>query len=424
VSVRAVVTGLGAVTGFGRGVERLWTALCAGQRAMREQPQLTAAGLRPGPVALVDELPLTALSRAATLARWAAEEALADAGAIPRGPRLAVACGTTLGGIASWLPLVRAEVEAGAAAESAGPLVEPFAAMVEPFTGLVEPLVGLPPPLAAALRAPQAWSYAGPAQAVAAAVDARGPLVVPSVACASGNVALDAALTLIRSGRCDVVLAGGADALHDFVIHGFACLKALDSEPCRPFDRSRRGLNLGEAAAFLVIESEAHARARGARIRAFLDGSGVAADAVHMTGPDREGRGAARAMAAALADAGRDAGAVDFVSAHGTATVFNDLMEGHALSRVLGERAGVVPVNSIKGALGHTLGAAAVLEAIACVRTLESGQIPPTPGLTEIDPQIPLDVVHGAPRSADVRVALSTSSGFGGTNAAVVLARA
>jgi 3-oxoacyl-(acyl-carrier-protein) synthase len=477
--VRVVVTGLGAVSGFGRGVERLWTALLDGQRAMREQPQLTALGLRVGPVALVEALPLTAPSRAATLACWAAEEALADAGAVPRGPRLAVVCGTTLGGIASWLPLVRREVEAAAAPappDEATPLESPAlaqsvgavaavpavaqsvgamaavaavaqlgdgvayaspasahlgGAMVKPILEMVEPIATAlpstdeqPQPLAARLRAPVGWSYAGPAQAVAAAVDARGPLVVPSVACASGNVALDAALALIRSGRCDVVLAGGADVLHDFVIQGFASLKALDPAPCRPFDRSRRGLNLGEAAAFLVLESEPHARARGARIRAFLDGTGVAADAVHMTGPDREGRGAARAMAAALADAGRDASAVDFVSAHGTATVFNDLMEGQALRLVLGARAGAVPVNSIKGALGHTLGAAAALEAIVCVRTLESGRIPPTAGLTEIDPQIALDVVHGAARSADVQVALSTSSGFGGTNGAVVLSRA
>ena len=143
-----------------------------------------------------------------------------------------------------------------------------------------------------------------------------------------------------------------------------------------------------------------------------------------MTGPDKEGRGAARAMVAALADAGRAADAIDFVSAHGTATVFNDLMEGQALPRVLGARSGVVPVNSVKGALGHTLGAAAALEAIVCVRTLESGTIAPTAGLTEIDPLIALDVVHGAARAADVRVALSTSSGFGGTNAAVVLSRA
>src|SRR5207237_2551375 len=138
------------------------------------------------------------------------------------GDRMAVACGTTLGGIAKWLPLVRDH--------------------------------GQP--------VPTDWDYAGPARVVARTIGARGPLVVPSVACASSNVALGAALDLVRRGRCDVVVAGGVDALHDFVIAGFGCLKAADSAPCRPFDRHRRGLNLGEAAAFLVVESEAHARAR------------------------------------------------------------------------------------------------------------------------------------------------------------------
>ena len=386
--MRAAITGVGAVSGFGRGAERLWAALVEGRRAMRERPEL--AGVASGPVALVEELPLSAPSRAATMATWAAEEAFADAGDPARGARLGVACGTTLGGIAGWLPLVRATMDA----------------------------------VPAAAAAPARWGYAGPAQAVAAAVDARGPLVVPSVACASGNVALGAALELLRRGRCDVVLAGGADALHDFVLAGFGALKAADVAPCRPFDRNRRGLNLGEAAAFVVLESEEHARARGARIRAFLDGCGVSADAVHMTGPDREGRGAARAMQAALADAGCTAADVGYVSAHGTATPFNDLMEAKALALVLGARASSTPLNSIKSALGHTLGAAAALEAVACVRTLETGWVPPTPGCEELDPEIALDVVRGAARQVRPRVALSTASGFGGTNAAVVLSAA
>lgn len=386
--MRAAITGVGAVSGFGRGAERLWAALVEGRRAMRERAEL--AGVATGPVALVEELPLSAPSRAATMATWAAEEALADAGDPARGARLGVACGTTLGGIAGWLPLVRATMDA----------------------------------VPAEVAAPARWGYAGPAQAVAAAVDARGPLVVPSVACASGNVALGAALDLLRRGRCDVVLAGGADALHDFVLAGFGALKAADAAPCRPFDRNRRGLNLGEAAAFVVLEAEAHARARGARIRAFLDGCGVSADAVHMTGPDREGRGAARAMQAALADAGRRAADVGYVSAHGTATPFNDLMEAKALALVFGARASSTPLNSIKSALGHTLGAAAALEAIACVRTLETGLVPPTPGCEELDPEIALDVVRGAARDVRPRVALSTASGFGGTNAAVVLSAA
>lgn len=383
---RVAVTGLGAITGFGAGAELLWASLVEGRRAMREREELTAQGLRVGPVALVPSLPLEAPSRAAQMAVAAAREAVANAGEVPRGPRLGVACGTTLGGISSWLRAVRAD--------------------------------GAEPP------APRRWNWAGPAQAIAEALGARGPVEVSSVACASGNAALGAALDLVREGTCDVVVAGGVDALHDFVLSGFACLKATDLEPCRPFDRARKGLNLGEAGCFLVLEAEAHARARGARIRAFLDGYGTSADAVHMTGPDREGRGAARAMLGALKDAGLPPEEVDYVSAHGTATVFNDLMESKALALVLGERARTTPVNSIKSALGHTLGAAGALEALLCVRTLETGLVPPTPGLQELDPAIALDVVRDRPRAVEPRTALSTSSGFGGTNAALVFRKA
>ena len=385
---RAAITGLGAMSGFGAGVDLLWSSLVDGRRAMVEQAELTQAGLKVGPVALCPSVPFDAPARASQLALSAAREALADAGEPARDLRFGLTCGTTLGGISSWLRAVRDD-DAHAT-----------------HHGHEFP--------------PRRWSWAGPAQVVAEGLRLRGPVEVTSVACASGNAALGSALDLIRLGVCDVVMAGGVDSLHDFVISGFGCLKAVDSGPCRPFDKSRRGLNLGEGAAFLVVESEAHARARGARIRAFLDGYGIAADAVHMTGPDREGRGAARAMNAALTDAHARASEIDYVSAHGTATVFNDLMEGKALAQVLGDRAASTPVNSIKGALGHTLGAAGALEAVVCVRTLETGQVTPTPGLQELDPEIHLDVVRDQPRAVNARVALSTSSGFGGTNAAVL----
>jgi 3-oxoacyl-[acyl-carrier-protein] synthase II len=377
---RAAVTGVGAVSGFGRGAASLWSALVEGRRAMRLRATL------PGQLSLFDELPLDAPERASQMALIAAEEAWADAGRPPSGARLGVVVGTTLGGIGGWLPVVRQN--------AAGELFQ------------------------SAEAAPR-WAWSGPAQSLARAFGANGPVQTPSVACASGNVALGSALDLVTSGRADLVLAGGVDALHDFVVHGFGALKAADPEPCRPFDKSRRGLNLGEGAAFLVIESEPHARARGARIRAFLDGYGVSADAVHMTGPDREGRGAARAMAAALAQAQLQPSEIQYVSAHGTATPFNDLMEAKALALVFG--AHIPPVNSIKSAVGHTLGAAGALEALLCVRTLETGLITPTPGLSEQDPEIALDVVRGQARSVEARAVLSTSSGFGGTNAAIVL---
>jgi 3-oxoacyl-(acyl-carrier-protein) synthase len=388
--MRVAVTGLGAVSGFGAGVERLWAGLTEGRRAMAEQPALTEAGLKVGPVALYTQLPLDAPARTASMALAAAIEAMNDADDPARGPRFGVAVGTTLGDIGEWLRVIR---------------------------------TGGPDAPADPSSTARRWGWAAPAQAVAQRFDARGPVEVSSVACASANAAFGTALDFIRSGTCDVVLAGGADALNDFVIAGFGCLKAADSEPCRPFDRSRRGLNLGEGAAFLVLESESHARARGARIRAYFDGYGISADAVHMTGPDREGRGAARAMSAAIADAAIRPDQVDYVSAHGTATVFNDLMESKAFHLVLGPRAARVPTNSIKGCLGHTLGAAGALEAVACIRTLETGLITPTPGLLDLDPEIALDVVRDTPRPANPTFALSTSSGFGGTNAAVLFRR-
>jgi 3-oxoacyl-(acyl-carrier-protein) synthase len=379
---RAAVTGIGAVTGFGFGVEPLFAGLVEGRRAVRMHAGLPRIDPEAewGPISLVPLVPFDLPSRAIELAVKAADEAVLDAGGVSAGPRLGVTFGSTLGGIGQWLSALR-ETKA--------------------------------PPLS--------FNYGGPAQAVAAKYQAEGPLSTASVACASANAAVGAALDLLSEGRCDVVLAGGADALHDFVIHGFSSLKALDREPCRPFDRRRRGLNLGEGAAFLVLESEAHARHRGARIRAFVDGFGAAADAVHMTGPDREGRGAARAIAAALADASLPASEVGFISAHGTATQFNDLMEAKALRLVFGDRADAVPTNSIKSAIGHTLGAAGALEAVMCVCALESGVVPPTPGLEELDPEIALRVVCGGALEAKPRAVVSTSSGFGGVNAAIVL---
>jgi 3-oxoacyl-[acyl-carrier-protein] synthase II len=237
-----------------------------------------------------------------------------------------------------------------------------------------------------------------------------------------GTHAVALAASWIRAGRADVVLAGGADLLCRFVVSGFNCLRAT-SETSRPFDRRRKGLVLGEGAAVLVLESEAHAERRHARVRAVVAGMGAAADAVHMTAPDREGAGAARAIRAALADAGRGPSDVAFVSAHGTGTPYNDAMEAAALTRVFG--AGRVPVNSIKGAIGHALGAAGAIEAVLCVQVLESGVVPATAGLEEIDPACAtLDCVQGAARRVAARTVVSTSSGFAGANAALVLVRA
>jgi 3-oxoacyl-[acyl-carrier-protein] synthase II len=203
------------------------------------------------------------------------------------------------------------------------------------------------------------------------------------------------------------------------VVAGFNALRAT-AEEARPFDVARRGLVLGEGAGVVVVESAEHARGRGAAVQARLTGAGAAADATHMTAPDREGGGAARAMRGALARAGIAPATIGFVSAHGTGTVYNDAMEAVAIASVFGPRA--VPVNSIKGAIGHTLGAAGALEAVMCVDVLRTGVIPPTAGLRELDPVAAgLDVVQAAARTRPVSAVLSTSSGFAGANAALVL---
>jgi 3-oxoacyl-[acyl-carrier-protein] synthase II len=192
----------------------------------------------------------------------------------------------------------------------------------------------------------------------------------------------------------------------------------------RPFDRRRDGMALGEGAGVLVLEAIETAIRRGAPILALVEGSGSAADAHHMTGPSPTGDGVARAIAAALEDAGRDAGAIDFISAHGTGTPFNDRMETLAFRRVLGARAPEVPIDSIKPIVGHTLGAAGALEAIVCVLTIGAGIVPPTAHLEEPDPECDLDYVRGRARRHAVRRALSTSSAFAGHNAALVLGAA
>ena len=340
-----VVSGIGAVSAFGRGAETFWRGALSGQSAIREGRFGWAATC---------EVDLLA----------AAREAIEDAG-LSDLSRTALVCGTTTGGVPAWLD------------------------------GATD----------------QRIAYHAPAAQLARALGIGGPLAVPSVACASGTAAIGMALDLVRSGRADSAICGGADVLTDFVVRGFGALQAIDVRgPCRPFDRERAGLSLGEGAAFLVVQ-------RAGRARAHLRGAGLAGDAVHMTAPDREGGGAARAMQAAIADAGLSAGDIDFVSAHGTGTVFNDAMEHKALVRAGLAKA---PVQGVKGAIGHTLAAAGAFEAILCVRALETGELPPTTGLETLDPSIDLDVVE-RPREKKIRAALSTSSGFGGMNAAIVL---
>jgi 3-oxoacyl-[acyl-carrier-protein] synthase II len=260
--------------------------------------------------------------------------------------------------------------------------------------------------------------YDAPAHALADWLDARGPAITVSSACASGATALGLGADLLRDDEADLVVAGGYDILCRFVLRGFDALRSLTRERVRPFDRRRSGLLLGEAAGLTLLARERDAS--GAGLGRLL-GHGSASDASHIAAPDPQGRGLEGAIRAALEAAGADPGDLDFVSAHGTGTPLNDRIETAVLRRVLGPRATQVPVNSIKGALGHTMGAAATLEAIMCLLAARDGLVPPTVGYEEPDPDCGLDYVPGACRAARPRLMLSTSLGFGGCNAALVL---
>ncbi len=260
--------------------------------------------------------------------------------------------------------------------------------------------------------------YDGPAHNLARWLGARGPALTVSTACASGATALGVGADLLRRGLADAVVAGGYDPLCRFVMRGFDALRSLTRDRVRPFDRRRTGLLLGEAGALVLLRRDGDA---GPRRLGTLLGHASVGDGAHISAPHPEGRGLERAVRGALAQAGLPPEAVDFVSAHGTGTALNDRIETAVLKRVLGARAPRVPVNSIKSTLGHTMGAAATLEAIMCLLAGRHGQIPPTRNLEEADPECDLDYVPGAARALRPGVSLSTSLGFGGQNAALVL---
>ena len=259
---------------------------------------------------------------------------------------------------------------------------------------------------------------------------ARGPNSCVVTACASGTHSIGEAFRLIQRGDADAMIAGGAEApIERLGLSGFAAMRAMSTrndEPqraSRPFDRDRDGFVIAEGAGIVVLESLAHALARGARIHAELVGYGMSGDAHHMTAPPEDGIGAQLCMRRALADAGLPPEAVDYINAHGTSTPHNDRIESLAIRRVFGAHADGLPVSSTKSMTGHALGAAGGMEAIISALVARDGEIPPTINLENPDPDCDLDYVPGQARRADVRVVLSNSFGFGGTNATLALAR-
>lgn len=400
-----VVTGLGATTPLGGDVPSTWEAALAGRSGARtlteewvERHQLPVTFACPLAVPSTDVLPRHESKRldpSGQHALVAAREAWADAGT-PEvdGERLAAVVASGIGGV--WTLLSAYDVLKERGPRRVLPLTVP---MLMPN---------------------------GPAAAVGLELGAKAGVHTPVSACASGAEAMAYGLQMIRDGRADVVVAGGTEAaIHPLPIAGFAAMQALSTRndspetASRPYDTHRDGFVLGEGAAIVVLESEEHARARGARIYAELVSAGLTSDAHHIAAPEPEGLGAARAVRAALESGGLRPSDVVHVNAHATSTPVGDVAEAKSLRASLGDALPGVAVSSTKSMTGHLLGAAGALEGVFSVLALHHRTAPPTINVDDLDPEIDLDVVRKDPRPLGEGVALNNSFGFGGHNVAL-----
>ena len=386
------VTGLGVVSPFGAGVKAFWEGIASGSCAIRPITLIETEGFR---CRIAAEVPAGIAgsgprSRADRIALAAAREALDDAG-IGRAERAdaALIVGAVGGGMMETEAWYWQRTRAGDAP--------------------------MPPALTSCFPSSHA-------DVVGSALGLGGPRETIVTACSSGAGSLALAADLVADGVVPLAVAGGVDALTRICFMGFNALKLLDPAPCRPFDRDRRGMSLGEGAAFVVLEDPRRAKARRARVYAELAGYGMTGDAYHVTAPHPEGEGMARAMRDALAQAGVAPGDVGYVNAHGTATLQNDRIEARAMRTVFGE--GRVLVSSTKSMIGHTMAAAGSLEAVATVLSLVNEIVPPTARLENVDPEIGFDCVPHKAREVAVEYAISNSFGFGGQNVTLLFRRA
>lgn len=394
--VRIWVTGAGLVTALGTSTQVIWERLLAGERGLSRVDLFDVANQRAVIAGAVQGISLPERgrewSRTSAFALAAATEALVQAGLDTRSSRVGIVIGSTTGGMF--------ETEAYLAKLHAEPHTrEGQKALVQMLS---HPLSSVGDCLAERL---------GPFARVRTLCSA----------CSSGaNAFLVGALWLLE-GKVDAVLAGGTDGLCRLTLSGFNALVAVDPEPCRPFDRERKGLNLGEGAGFAVLERATRARGRGKDPIAELAGWAAGAEAHHITNPEPTGRAAAGLLRKALQRANLSPRDIDYVNAHGTGTPLNDPMEARALCDAFREEIHRIPVSSSKGQLGHTLGAAGAVEAIVTALSVHHQALPPTSGLLEPDPACPLVHVMGKGRRARVRAAVSNSFGFGGMDSVLVL---
>lgn len=414
---RAVITGLGLVTPLATGVEASWERLLAGRSGASAITRFDASEMAcrvacevPGvddeevgfdPTAYLSARERRRVDRFILYGVAAAEEAVAMAGLATEDPkrqeRIGVIVGSGIGGLAA--------IESNVLTlDKEGPRrVGPFfiaSSLINLCSGNIAMQYGF-----------------------------RGPNHGVVTACATGAHAIGDAARLIRYGDADAMVAGGAEAgICPIGIAGFSACRALSTafndfpeQASRPWDRRRDGFVMGEGAGVVVVEELEHARARGATVLAEVSGYGLSGDAYHVTAPSPDGEGAGRAMTAALADAGVEPRAIDYINAHGTSTPAGDEIEIMAVKRVFGEAAGGVSISSTKSSVGHALGAAGAIEAIFSVLAMRDGVVPPTLNLDDPDPEIDLDLTPHKAVRREIGAALSNSFGFGGTNASLVL---
>jgi 3-oxoacyl-[acyl-carrier-protein] synthase II len=415
---RVVVTGLGAVSSLGPSAEELWERLLAGESGIRTAENLDPAIINCTvrgdvddervPNRFLEGKTLRNTSRFARLAVEAAGEALLDAGLID---------------CASFSPTTSLDA-AGAVIGTCGAGVHDD--FLDAWESYKERGVrGVPIHLHVSFP----HNLAG--YGIQSRFGMNGPSLTLTTACATGAQAIGEAFEEVRDGTAPIMIGGATESTkHPMYAAGFAVMRALvtdsNDDPgaaSRPFDASRAGFVLGEGAAMLVLEDLEHALNRGAHIYAEVLGFGTSNDAYHPIAPLPDGTGGARAMRAALNDAGIAPEEVDHINAHAASTPAGDLAESTAIRLIYGERAATIPVTSMKGALGHCMGASGALETIAAVRTISDQTIPPTLNYRTPDEAIGLDIVHGAPRPAAVDVVAKHAFGLGGQNACLILGR-
>ncbi len=399
---RVAITGIGLLTAVGTTREESWSNLVEGRCGIAPLTLFDSDGYRSRIAAQVDDAAfrdrLTPLhrrrwSRSDQFAVLSAREAIADAGLADayrdRPDRVGVIIGSSTGDLLRNERYVKGTVLPGS-----GPR-----------------------------RLSDAWNhfYSTCVDIIAGEFGFEGLRSCIVAACASSTMAVGAALDAIRFGRADAMLAGGTDSLARLTFSGFNALRVMDPDACRPFDRARAGMNIGEGGAVMVLEEMDAARRRGVRIYAEVAGHSLTCEAFHPTSPEPDGRAIAATMARALDDAKMPSAAVGHVNAHGTATPHNDRAESRGIRMVFGEAGRRLPVTSVKSMVGHTLGASGGIEAAVAALTVYHGVIPPTIHHTETDPECDVDVVANEARETRVDCAVSTSLAFGGNDAAVVL---